>query len=154
MIPINELMTGNVVRTNGIPCGTNITDFYEVIKLDNVDSINVKKLYGNASIQNSKCEVGAWSKFLEPVKITPDILAMLEFKKDTYGFYNIIFGEYEIKLVDAEGVGGVEGFTVYINNIFGDNILSTDYTVEYLHKLQNLIFVVTNMALNVNCLIK
>lgn len=154
MIHINELMVGNVVHTNGMPCGTNTTDCYEVIKLDNIDNIKDKKLYGSASIQNSICEVGAWSEFLEPVKITPNILIELGFKKDIHKWFYYILDDYEIQLVDAEGVGGDEGFTVYINNIFDDNILSTDYTVEYLHKLQNLIFIATNLHLNVKTLIK
>lgn len=133
-------------------------DRYEVLKLDNVDKLdniklpndnNIYNLKGCATIRNSNTEVGAWSEFMEPIKLTYELLTQIGFIGNKYQLY-MKLDDYVVTLLDTEASDYFDGYYVVIRNMYDELILKTDYTVLYLHKLQNLIYVVTNMHLNVN----
>ena len=149
---IRQLMAGNLVTTNGKPSGTTNGNIYKILDTNSANRLDELKLIGGATIEildgEYRTTVGAWLDYLEPIEITDDLLGNIGLSKD-YHRYNTKIGKYEIYIVHHYDFNERFNLVIYDNE---DEIL-LEAQVVYLHTLQNLIFDVTDLELNVENLI-
>ena len=149
---IRQLRAGNLVTTNGKPAGTTNGNVYKVLSTDSANRLDELKLIGGATIEildgEYRTTVGAWLDYLVPIEITDDLLENIRLSKD-YHRYNTKIGKYEIDIVHHYDFNERFNLVIYDNE---DEIL-LEAQVVYLHTLQNLIFDVTDLELNVENLI-
>ena len=147
MINVEELMVGNVVSTNGTPCNMNVGGIYKVIATYCEDTLDDMK--GIARLKGKDFTVSAWCEFLEPVILTETLLLSLGFTANSHIFYKTL-GNYKIVLVDNK----YGGFSLFIDDDNNERdtyekvVLDLNYQIKYVHKLQNLIYMITNLHLN------
>lgn len=158
MIDIKELRIGNYVSTDGDPMYTHRGGMYKVNSIDILDEFD--KSIGNAVIETdheiyNSCT--AWSRHLEPIKLTPDILKSCGFiyssnhvyeRKD----YNILFDEPDDwNKTDKYPIGIFGGYTSLFGYApHGEVIIRC----LYLHTLQNMFHAITQKELKCNFKVK
>ena len=149
---IRQLRAGNLVTTNGKPAGTTNGNVYKVLSTDSANRLDELKLIGGATIEildgEYRTTVGAWLDYLDPIEITDDLLRKIGFpfwQKSCSGRVYLRLGDYSIE------IDPIDKYILYIRNNRGYEILSA--RIKYLHDIQNLIFDITNLELNVENLI-
>jgi len=149
---IRQLRAGNLVTTNGTPAGTTNGNIYKILDTYSANRLDELKLIGGATIEildgEYRTTVGAWLDYLEPIEITDDLLESIGSSKDYHRFKTKI-GKYEIDIVHHYDFNERFNLVIYDNE---DEIL-LEAQVVYLHTLQNLIFDITDLELNVENLI-
>lgn len=149
---IRQLRAGNLVTTNGKPSGTTKGNIYKILDTNSANRLDELKLIGGATIEildgEYRTTVGAWLDYLEPIEITDDLLENIGLSKDYHRFKTKI-GKYEINIAHHYDFNERFNLVIYDNE---DEIL-LEAQVVYLHTLQNLIFDVTDLELNVENLI-
>ena len=149
---IRQLRSGNLVTTNGEPAGTTKGNIYNV--LDTNSKNRLDDLIGSATIATKEIEYRSltdiWAKDLEPIEITEELLEKIGFKKDKFVFSTKI-GFYDIDIVHYHNCDFNERFNLVIYDSEGDILLEA--TVSYLNQLQNMIYYMIYIDLNVDNLI-
>ena len=147
---IRQLRAGNLVTTNGKPAGTTNGNVYKVLSTDSANRLD--ELRGSSTIATKEIQyhsfVDVWAKDLEPVEITDDLFENIGLSKDYHRFKTKI-GKYEIDIVHHYDFNERFNLVIYDNE---DEIL-LEAQVVYLHTLQNLIFDITDLELDVENLI-
>jgi len=147
---IRQLRAGNLVTTNGILSGTTNGNVYKILDTDSANRLD--ELKGSATIATKEIQyhsfVDVWEKDLEPIEITDELLENIGLSKDYHRFKAKI-GKYEIDIVHHYDFNERFNLVIYDNE---DEIL-LEAQVVYLHTLQNLIFDITDLELNVDNLI-
>jgi len=160
---IKELRVGNIVTTNGKPMNTEYGEMYKISDYDSQARLECDsqgrtiELNGCTRIETNYLyehdTVGAWVDYLEPISITEDILIKIGFSKGYYGDFNIKIDDYVILVhhdIDNESFRDIFNLLIYK----GYNIIILKaYDIEYMHKLQNLIYTITDLELGVDTLL-
>ena len=150
---IRQLRAGNLVTTNGKPAGTTNGNVYKI--LDTNSSNRLDEFIGSATIEilddEYRTTVGAWVDYLEPIEITDELLDKIGFQ-DRLGIFENKIENYGIKfLLNNKVLPPLSYLHIYDTSNKGKFKLGAD--VKYLHTLQNLIFDVTDLELDVENLI-
>ncbi len=150
---IRQLRAGNLVTTNGKPAGTTNGNVYKI--LDTNSSNRLDEFIGSATIEilddEYRTTVGAWVDYLEPIEITDELLDKIGFQ-DRLGTFENKIENYGIKfLLNNKVLPPLSYLHIYDTSNKGKFKLGAD--VKYLHTLQNLIFDVTDLELDVENLI-
>ena len=150
---IRQLRAGNLVTTNGKPAGTTKGNVYKI--LDTNSSNRLDEFIGSATIEilddEYRTTVGAWVDYLEPIEITDELLDKIGFQ-DRLGIFENKIENYGIKfLLNNKVLPPLSYLHIYDTSNKGKFKLGAD--VKYLHTLQNLIFDVTDLELDVENLI-
>lgn len=150
---IRQLRAGNLVTTNGKPAGTTNGNVYKI--LDTNSSNRLDELIGSATIQTKEIQyhsfVDVWAKDLEPIEITDELLDKIGFQ-DRLGIFENKIENYGIEfLLNNKVLPPLSCLHIYDTSNKGKFKLGAD--VKYLHTLQNLIFDITDLELDVENLI-
>ena len=152
---IRQLRAGNLVTTNGKPAGTTNGNVYKVLSTDSENRLDELKLIGGATIEildgEYRTTVGAWLDYLEPIEITDELLEKIGFQ-DRLGIFENKIENYGIEfLLNNKVLPPLSYLHIYDTSNKGKFKLGAD--VKYLHTLQNLIFDMTYLELDVENLI-
>ena len=150
---IRQIRADNLVTTNGKPAGTTKGNVYKI--LDTNSSNRLDEFIGSATIEilddEYRTTVGAWVDYLEPIEITDELLDKIGFQ-DRLGIFENKIENYGIKfLLNNKVLPPLSYLHIYDTSNKGKFKLGAD--VKYLHTLQNLIFDVTDLELDVEKLI-
>ena len=150
---IRQLRAGNLVTTNGNPAGTTNGNIYKILDTDSANRLD--ELRGSATIATKEIQyhsfVDVWAKDLEPIEITDELLDKIGFQ-DRLGIFENKIENYGIEfLLNNKVLPPLSYLHIYDTSNKGKFKLGAD--VKYLHTLQNLIFDVTDLELDVENLI-
>ena len=150
---IRQLRAGNLVTTNGKPAGTTNGNVYKI--LDTNSSNRLDEFIGSATIEilddEYRTTVGAWVDYLEPIEITDELLDKIGFQ-DRLGSFENKIENYGIEfLLNNKVLPPLSYLHIYDTSNKGKFKLGAD--VKYLHTLQNLIFDITDLELDVENLL-
>ena len=153
---IRQLRAGNLVTTNGKPAGTTNGNVYKILDTNSANRLDELELIGGATIEildgEYRTTVGAWIDYLEPIEITCDLLRKIGFESENYKLFVTKIDKYEICIFGSDSLcGDNETYTLSICDDDDDQILESN--VVYFHTLQNIIFDITDLELNVDNLI-
>lgn len=155
---IRQLRAGNLVTTNGNPAGTTKGGIYKVLDTNSANRLDELGLVGDATLQildgDYKTCVGAWVDYLEPIEITNELLKII-------GFYelgnSLVFNldKYEIYITSdyIDSYYGISVLLIYNDDGMEISKLNLQSENFYLHTLQNLIYDMIGIELNVYNLI-
>ena len=150
---IRQLRAGNLVTTNGKPAGTTNGNVYKI--LDTNSSNRLDEFIGSATIEilddEYRTTVGAWVDYLEPIEITDELLDKIGFQ-DRLGIFENKIENYGIEfLLNNKVLPPLSYLHIYDTSNKGKFKHGAD--VKYLHTLQNLIFDITDLELDVENLL-
>ena len=147
---IRQLRAGNLVTTNGKPAGTTKGCFYKVLDTNSANRLDELGLVGSATLQifdgdYTTC-VGAWVDYIEPIKINFLLLEKI-------GFRSIGCLKDELK-ISTYNFSIIKNGNKYILYIYQYGIIQgSSYINKGLNQLQNIIYDITGLELNVDNLI-
>lgn len=149
---IRQLRAGNLVTTNGKPAGTKKGNVYKILDTYISNRLDELKLIGGATIEildgEYRTTVGAWLDYLEPIEITDELLEKIGFpfwQKSGSGRVCLVLGDFSIE------IDPIDKYILYMRDNSRYEILRA--RIKYLHTLQNLIFDMTDLELDVENLI-
>lgn len=145
---IRQLRAGNLVTTNGKPDGTTKGGIYKVIDTNMKNSID--NLIGSATITIKEIEyrslTDVWAKDLEPIEINFLLLEKIGFRST-----GCLKDELKISTYNFSIIKNGNKYILYIYQ-YGI-ILGSSYINKGLNQLQNIIYDMTGLDLNVDNLI-
>lgn len=158
---IRQLRVGNLVTTNGKPAGTKKGGIYKVIDTNSANRLDELGLVGDATLQildgdYTTC-VGAWVDYLEPIELNFTLLEKIGFN-NIGGTLYLNIDKYEISITcdSLDSYDGVQVLILSIYNNVGEKVMDGYWeNIEclYLNILQNIIYDITGLDLNVDNLI-
>ena len=152
---IRQLRAGNLVTTNGKPSGTTKGNIYKILDTNSANRLDELGLVGGVTLQildgEYQTTVGAWLDYLEPIKVTVDLLKSIGFTNYRDDLL-LNTGKHEI-YISKTWISGISYISIYDdigNLVLMANLASSNF---YLHILQNIILDITGTDLNVDNLI-
>lgn len=145
---IRQLRSGNLVTTNGKPAGTTKGSIYKI--LDTNSKNRLDDLIGSATIATKEIPyhsfVDVWAKDLEPIEINFLLLEKI-------GFRSIGCLKDELK-ISTYNFSIIKNGNEYILYIYQYGVIrGCSYISKGLNQLQNIIYDITGLDLNVDNLI-
>lgn len=146
---ITELRCGNIVTTNGKQ-NTAKNKLYKIVGINSTAKLD--NIIGNVTIETNLLynhdELSVWSNNIEPIIIDDDLLYKLGFTVNTKAF---VLKINENLIIINHAITN-NTYTLNIFNSNKNNLCRTTY-IMYLHTLQNLIFDIIQMELDINNII-
>jgi len=148
---IRQLRAGNLVTTNGKPMDTHRGGVYKVVRTIIHKELTTELAVIETTSDNFYDETSVIGANLEPIEITEDLLEKIGFQ-DRLGIFENKIENYGIEfLLNNKVLPPLSCLHIYDTSNKGKFKLGAD--VKYLHTLQNLIFDITDLELDVENLI-
>ena len=148
---IRQLRAGNLVTTNGKPMDTHRGGVYKVVRTIIHKELTTELAVIETTSDNFHDETSVIGANLEPIEITYDLLLNIGFKLENYKLFVTKIDKYEICIFGSDSLCGDN--ETYTLSICDDDDQILEANVVYLHTLQNLIFDMTDLELDVENLI-
>lgn len=146
---ITELRCGNIVTTNGQQ-NTAKDKLYKIVGINSIAKLD--NIIGNVTIETNLLynhdELSIWSNNIEPIIINDDLLYKLGFTVNTKAF---VLKINENLIIINHAITN-NTYTLNIFNSNKNNLCRITYII-YLHTLQNIIFDIIQMELDINNII-